>query len=167
MSAGEVIFYLIAGVMIGGGFGVVLSRNIVHAALFFLVALGAVAGVFLLLTVEFLALAQLVVYGGAVIMLILFALMLTRARERPQALFGRNRPLALVAAAALLATFLGGIVSTQWIEQSPRSAIVPVPFQEIGGVLFTIWAVPFIVIALVLTVALDGAIMLAKPEEED
>ncbi len=153
--------------MLLGALGVVLAGNIVHAAIYFIIALGAVAGVYILLTVEFLALVQLVVYGGAVVILILFALMLTRARERPQALFGATRPLGAVAAAGLLAAFIGAIVSTSWIEPADRKDIQPVPFQELGEVIFTTWAAPFIIIGILLSVALDGAILLARQEEEE
>ncbi len=167
VSATEVIFYIIAILMILSALGVVLAGNIVYAAILFSISLGGVAGIYLILTVEFLALVQLLIYGGAVIILILFALMLTRARERPQALFGRTRPLGMLAAAALLAAFIGAAVGTDWIEQSPRDAIEPVPFEEIGDVIFTVFIVPFIVIGILLSVALDGAILLATPEEEE
>ena len=85
MSATEVIFYIVSGLAIASALGVVLSGQIVHAAIFFILALGGVAAIYLILTVEFLALVQLLIYGGAVVILILFALMLTRARERPSA----------------------------------------------------------------------------------
>ncbi len=164
MSATEIVFYCIAFVMIVSGLGVVLARNIVHSALALILALGAVAGVYVILTVEFLALAQLVVYGGAVIMLVLFALMLTRARERPQALFGKNRPFAFTVAAGLLAAFVGGIVASEWATSNPDD-IEPIPFQEIGDVLFSAWAVPFEVISVVLVIAMAGAILLSQPDQ--
>ena len=53
------------------------------------------------------------------------------------------------------------------MEQSPRDAIEPVPFEAIGDVIFTVWIVPFIVIGILLSLALDGAILLATPDEED
>ena len=84
MTATEIIFWIIATGMIVSALGVVLIGNIVHAAIFFAISLGGVAAIYLILTVEFLALAQLLIYGGAVVILVLFALMLTRARERPQ-----------------------------------------------------------------------------------
>ena len=164
MSATEIVFYCIAFFMIVSGLGVVLARNIVHSALALILALGAVAGVYVILTVEFLALAQLVVYGGAVIMLVLFALMLTRARERPQALFGKNRPIAFVIAAGLLTAFVAGIVASEWATTNPDD-IEPVPFQEIGDVLFSAWAVPFEVISVVLVIAMAGAILLSQPDQ--
>ena len=167
MSATEIVFYVIGVMMILSALGVVMVGNIVYAAIFFTLTLGAVAAIYLILTVEFLALVQLLIYGGAVVILILFALMLTRARERPQALFGRTRPLGTLAAMGLLATLIAAAVKTKWVEQSPRDAIEPVPFEAIGDVIFTVWIVPFILIGILLSLALDGAILLATPDEED
>jgi NADH-quinone oxidoreductase subunit J len=167
VSATEVVYYVIAVFAIVSALGVVLSGNIVHAAIFFILSLGGVAGFYLILTVEFLALVQLVVYGGAVTILILFALMLTRARERPQALFGKTRPIGTVAAMALLAAFIGAAVSTDWFEPAAGEQIEPVPFQLLGDVIFTVWIVPFILIGILLSIALDGAVLLALPDEEE
>ena len=121
MSATEIIFYAIAAVMLLSALGVTLVGNIVYAALFFIATLGGVAAVYLLLTVEFLALVQLLIYGGAVVILILFALMLTRARERPQALFGKSRPFGVLAAMGLLAGLIAAAVTTDWVtSRRPR-----------------------------------------------
>lgn len=167
MSATEVIFYFVAVLMLLSALGVVLVGNIVHAALMFMASLGGVAAIYLILTVEFLALVQLLIYGGAVVILILFALMLTRARERPQALFGKTRPLGVMASMGLLAALIGGAVATKWVEPADRDRIEPVPFEAIGDVIFTVWVVPFIVVGILLSIALDGAILLATPEDEE
>jgi NADH-quinone oxidoreductase subunit J len=65
MSYEEVIFYVVGAVTVAGAAGVVFARNIVHAALFLMLALLAVAGVFILLAAEFLAIVQVLIYGGA------------------------------------------------------------------------------------------------------
>ena len=166
VTATQVVFWILAVVMLLSAVGVVTAGNIVYAALFFIAALAGVAGIYLILTVEFIALVQLLVYGSAVVILILFALMLTRARERPQALFGKTRPLGVIAALALLAALIGGIVATAWVEPA-AGAVEPVGLREIGDVIFTVWIVPFIVVGVLLSVALDGAIMLASPDEDD
>ena len=165
VTATQVVFWILAVVMLLSAIGVVTAGNIVYAALFFIAALAGVAGIYLILTVEFIALVQLLVYGSAVVILILFALMLTRARERPQALFGKTRPLGIIAALALLAALIGGVVATTWFE--PANGVVqPVDLREIGDVIFTVWIVPFIVVGVLLSIALDGAIMLASPDED-
>src|SRR3989304_10433636 len=102
MSYEEVIFYFVAALTVLGALGVVLARNAVHSALFLILALLAVAGVFILLSAEFLAIVQGLIYGGAVTILILFAMMLTRVRDLPSALDGPQRPFAALAAGAFL-----------------------------------------------------------------
>ena len=72
------LFILLSVLALGGGLGVVVTRNVVHAALLLLVSLVAVAGLYLILLAEFLALVQVLIYGGAIIIVLLFAIMLTR-----------------------------------------------------------------------------------------
>lgn len=163
MTFEEGIFYVIAGATVIGASGVVLARNVVHAALFLILALLAVAGVFLLLAADFLAIVQILIYGGAVTILVLFAMMLTRARDMPQALDGPQRPLAALAAAAFLGVSTLAIVSTDWPGET--EVITRIPIEDIGRVLFRDWAVPFEIASLVLLVALVGAIILARGEE--
>jgi NADH-quinone oxidoreductase subunit J len=159
----EFIFYLMAAAVIGGGLGVVLVRNVVYAALFLLLTLLAVAAFYILLATEFLALVQILIYAGAVTILLLFVLMLTRARDVPAALDGPQKPIAVVAGLALLGLLVTAAAGTTW----PRDVgtITRVPFESIGDALFRKWAVPFEVASLVLLVALVGAIVLARPEE--
>ena len=96
MTYEEVIFYVVAAVTVIGSIGVVTARNVVHSALFLILALLAVAGVFILLAAEFLAIVQVLIYGGAVTILVLFAMMLTRVRDMPIALDGPQTPSALL-----------------------------------------------------------------------
>ncbi len=163
MSYEEVIFYFVAAVTVLGALGVVLARNVVHSALFLILALLAVAGVFILLSAEFLAIVQILIYGGAVTILILFVMMLTRVRDMPQALDGPQRPFAALAAGAFLALSVLAAVSSDWPGETEKITVVP--FRDLGDALFRIWAVPFEVASLVLLVALIGAIILARSEE--
>ena len=78
---GLVVFYIFGAITLLAALGVVTTRNVVYAALFLLVSLAGVAGLFVVLFAEFLALVQLLIYGGAIIIVILFALMLTRSTE--------------------------------------------------------------------------------------
>jgi NADH-quinone oxidoreductase subunit J len=163
MSYEEIIFYFVAAVTVLGALGVVLARNVVHSALFLILALLAVAGVFILLSAEFLAIVQILIYGGAVTILILFVMMLTRVRDMPQALDGPQRPFAALAAGAFLALSVLAAVSSDWPGETEKITVVP--FRDLGDALFRIWAVPFEVASLVLLVALIGAIILARSEE--
>ncbi len=165
MSYEEGIFYFVAAVTVLGALGVVLARNVVHSALFLILALLAVAGVFILLSAEFLAIVQVLIYGGAVTILILFAMMLTRVRDMPQALDGPQRPFAALAAGAFLGISVLAAVATDWEEVGATDKIHHITIEQIGDVLFRNWAVPFEVASLVLMVALIGAIILARGEE--
>lgn len=163
MTYEEAIFYVVAAVTVIGGLGVVLARNVVHSALFLILALISVAGIFILLAAEFLAIVQVLIYGGAVTILILFAMMLTRVRDMPAALDGPQKPFAALVAGSFLGVAIVAILSTDWPGQT--KAVNVVAFEEIGNALFTTWAVPFEIASLVLTVALLGAIILARSEE--
>jgi len=168
MSYEEVIFYFVAALTVVGALGVVLARNAVHSALFLILALLAVAGVFILLSAEFLAIVQVLIYGGAVTILILFVMMLTRVRDTPSAageLDGPQRPFAALAAGAFLAISVLAALATDWEALGATEEIHPVPFEELGEALFRNWAAPFEVASLVLLVALIGAIVLARQEE--
>ncbi len=156
------LFAVLAFFTLGGGLGVVITRNVVHAALFLLVSLVAVAGVYLILFAEFLALVQVLIYGGAIIIVLLFAIMLTRTAEYPYISDNRQWPLAAAAAGAV-GVVLGAAFWVNGVtESSPGSAA----FSELASSLFTRWAIPFEVASLVLLVALIGAIIIARTGEE-
>jgi NADH-quinone oxidoreductase subunit J len=163
MSYEEVIFYFVAALTVVGGLGVVLARNVVHSALFLIMALLAVAAAFILLSAEFLAIVQVLIYGGAVTILILFAMMLTRVRDTPAALDGPQRPLAALAALSFLVLSNLAVVSTEWPGETEEITVIA--FSDLGDELFRNWAAPFEVASLVLLVALVGAIILARGEE--
>jgi NADH-quinone oxidoreductase subunit J len=163
MTWEEVIFFVIAAVAVIGGLGVVLARSVIHSALFLILALLSVAGIFVLLAADFLAIVQVLVYGGAVTILILFAMMLTRVRDLPSAPDGPQKPIAFVAAIAFAVTSIAAIAGTEFPNESDKINIVS--FEDIGTALFTTWAVPFEIASLVLMVALLGAIIIARGEE--
>jgi NADH-quinone oxidoreductase subunit J len=160
----EVFFYIFAATVIAGALGVVLIRSIVYAALFLVTSLMGVAGIYVLLSVEFLALVQVLIYGGAVMVLILFALMLTRVPELRQNLDGEQKPIAALASIALLGTFIAAFSQTDW----PRdiNSLTTIPCNDIGNALVSRWMVPFEIASLVLLVALVGAIVISMQEDE-
>ena len=103
MTGSLILFYTAATLVILGGIGVVITKNIVYAAFSLLVSMIGIAGVFLLAFAEFLALVQILIYGGAVVIVILFALMLTRIEDFRDLSDSRNRPLALLVSLILFA----------------------------------------------------------------
>ena len=157
------VFIVLAVLTIGGGVGVVVTRNVVHAALALLVSLIAVAGLYLVLFAEFLALVQVLIYGGAIIIVLLFAIMLTRNSEYPRITDNKQWPLAALAALAFLGILIPSFLINRVDDTSPQNAL----FTGIGESLFTTWAVPFEIASLVLLVALIGAIIIARSDEEE
>jgi len=160
----EAVFYILSVMAIAGGIGVVTSQNVVHAALWLILSLLAVAGFYILLASEFLALVQILIYGGAVATIILFGLMLTRGRDLMPVTSGESQRLpALLAGVLLLGVILGGILNTEW----PRyeDVVTLVDTQTIGDALFTTWLLPFEIASVVLLVALVGAIVISRQEE--
>ena len=153
----EPLFVIVAILTLGGGLGVVATRNVVHAALFLLLSLVSVAGIYLLVFAEFLALVQVLIYGGAIVIVLLFAIMLTRSEEYPRISDNPQWPLAIVAGLALF-----GVLAASFLWKLPPASDPEGPgIARIGESLFTDWAVPFEVASLVILVALIGAIIIA------
>lgn len=154
------LFIIVAVFTIGGAVGVVSTRNVVHAALFLLLSLLGAAGAYLLLFAEFLALVQVLIYGGAIIIVVLFAVMLTRSSEYPRITDNRQWPLALLAAAALA----GVLGAAFWLAPEIVAEPQAPAFTGLAASLFTKWALPFEIASLVLLVALIGAIIIARQQ---
>ena len=153
-----VLFYVVAALTLGGALGVVMTRNIVYAAFALLASLIGVAGIFLLAFAEFLALVQVLIYGGAIVIVILFALMLTRIEDFEHLTDHRQWPVAAIVAIAVFGIIAATIVTTA-VRTTDRQGI---SFEALGNSLFTQWAVPFEVASLVLLVALIGSVVLVR-----
>ena len=136
----------------------VLTRNIVYAAFALLVTLMGVAGVFLIAFAEFLALVQVLIYGGAIIIVILFALMLTRIQDLERVSENPHWPIAAVTAIAMFGLLAAAIAGTT-VRTAEREGV---GFADLGTTLFEQWAVPFEVASLVLLVAIIGAVVLVR-----
>ena len=165
MTTVLVFFFILAAMTMIGAVGTVAARNVVHAALFLILSLMAVAGLFVLLLAEFLAIVQVLIYGGAITILLLFALMLTRARETSLKLDNNQRVLAFLATGAVFAALTAIFLMSDWpgpVEDPQRPG-----FIAISEVLFQQWAIPFEIASLVLLVALIGAIVISRPGPEE
>jgi NADH-quinone oxidoreductase subunit J len=161
------VLFSVAGVVaVAAAVLVVTSRRIVHAALWLVVALGAVAGCFGALHAEFVALVQILVYVGAIVVLVLFALMLTKAPTNPlPGLTTGRSPFAAVVATVLALVLGSGVVLAFGNEK-----IKPVPdgsAQAVGTQVFKAWVLPFEVLSVLLLAALIGAIALSQRKKED
>ncbi|MFE5188638.1 NADH-quinone oxidoreductase subunit J [Streptomyces sp. NPDC056628] len=159
----EITFLLVGLVTFGAALVTVTSRQLVHAALWLVMALGGLAVEYLLLTAEFIAWVQVLIYVGSVVVLLLFGLMLTRAPigRSPNADSG-NRWAALAVAAVAAVTLVWVVVDafrTTWIDLDGPAAGST---QATGESLFQNWVLPFEGLSVLLLAALVGAIVLSR-----
>ena len=159
----EIAFLLVGLVTFGAAVVTVTTKQLVHAALWLVVALGGLAVEYLLLTAEFIAWVQVLIYVGSVVVLLLFGLMLTRAPigRSPDADSG-NRWAALtvaIAAAAALVWVVVDAFRTTWIDLDGAAAGST---AVTGASLFQSWVLPFEALSVLLLAALVGAIVLSR-----
>ena len=170
-----IAFIVLSVLTLGGGIMVARDRNLFHGALWLLVCLFGVAGLFVLLAAPFLAAVQVLVYMGAIVILIIFAIMLTRRVMGEQELPNSQWPVGL-AMSALAFLVLGFIL---WRATVPTTAEIPALLPAVAGgtigvdsvVLFgkslvatDQYALPFELASLLLTGAMIGAIVIAREE---
>ncbi|MGH2703966.1 MAG: NADH-quinone oxidoreductase subunit J family protein [Actinomycetota bacterium] len=141
----------------------VTTKNVVHGALWLLVVLSGAAVIFLLLTAEFVGWVQVLIYVGAVVVLLLFGLMLTRAPIGRTAMDNQQRGLAALVAGGLFA--ITSIVIWRAFEGQTLDFGRTFSSQNLGRVLFTRFVLPFEVVSVLLLAALVGAVVLAKRDE--
>lgn len=162
-SGVEIAFLLVGLVTFGAALVTVTTKQLVHAALWLVVTLGGLAVEYLLLTAEFIAWVQVLIYLGSVVVLLLFGLMLTKAPigRSPDADAG-HRPVALavaVVAAVSLVWVVADAFRTTWIDlDGPAKGSTEVS----GRVLFRYWVLPFEALSVLLLAALVGAIVLSR-----
>lgn len=167
MPGSPVVFIILAAVAVGTALGMVLSRNAVYSALFLALNFSAVAMLYLILGAPFIALSQITVYAGSIMVLFLFVIMLLGAENLPNTNELRWQPLLAIP----LVVILAGDFALNLVRRSGElaaAASVPDNFgapAQIGEMLFTQFALPFEVTAVILLTATVGAIMLAKPDK--
>ena len=188
----DVVFWLLTVMAVGGALGVVLVPDLFRAALLLIVVFMAVAGFFILLSAEFLAVVQVLIYVGAIAILIIFAVMLTRDVQRGN-LPNRLQIPAAVFAALLLAALVTVAVDTKWdflpADQQARAELVQTSavttltaevlteagvtdpeeqaeVQESGlaDLLISDYVLPFEAVSVLLLAALIGALVLVRPD---
>lgn len=159
----QVAFGVTAALIVVASLRLVTTKNVVHGALYLVLVLGGAAVLFLLFLAEFVAWVQVLIYVGAVIVLLLFGLMLTRAPIGRTALDNQQRGFAALVAAAVFA-----ITSTVlWRAFEGKKIGVGEAFKttELGNQLFTKFVLPFEIVSVVLLAALVGAVVLAKRDD--
>ena len=158
----DVLLAALGAVTLGSAALVVTTRHVVRAGLWLVVTLGAVAGLYLVLTAELVAWVQVLLYVGAVVVLLLFAVMLTRAP------IGASQDLDRPRWPGLLVGGGAGLGLASLLAGAYRWSRVPIPgpgtATRIGEQIFTSWVLPFEVLSVLLLAALVGAIVVARPD---
>ncbi|MEU6751505.1 NADH-quinone oxidoreductase subunit J [Spirillospora sp. NPDC046719] len=164
MSGQEIVFTLLGVVAVGAGIMVVTTRRLVHAALWLVLSFGALAGGYLVLTAEFVAWVQVLIYVGAVVVLLLFGIMLTRAPIGDSAdLDSGNRWAAAAVAVATAAVLVTVMVMGFRAERMPLRAGGG-SASALGAGVFRTWVLPFEVLSVLLLASLVGAIVLSRTD---
>ena len=164
MDLFAVIFYIFAIITLGSGGIVVFSRNIVHSAFALLFAFFGVAGIYVLLMADFLAVTQLMIYVGGILVLLIFGVMLTQRQIDVDIRTGTVQVIpALIIVSALAGTLVGMFWSTTW-KTTSLTPIEPTA-SKIGELLLTNYLLPFEIASVILLVALIGAAMIARREK--
>lgn len=156
------VFSVIA---LGAALMVVNLRNIVHCAYFLALTLISTAAIYIILSADFVGIAQILIYGGAVTVLLVFAIMLTRLPGDEEAVYNTWRPFAAFLAAGISIMLVTLVYKTPWGLGQP--AAKGMDLQLFSEMLFGKYLVPFEAISLVLLAAMVGAIYLAKKGDED
>jgi NADH-quinone oxidoreductase subunit J len=160
--AQNIFFGIIAAIMIGAAFRVVTVRNVVHAALWLVLVMSGAAALYILLAAEFVGVTQILVYVGAVMVLLLFGTMLTRAqigseKDLNNRSWALGIPVAGVLFLAMAVALIGGFEDTELPRDPDRVTV-----QQISDDLFSPYLVPFLALSFVLVATVIGAIVLAR-----
>jgi NADH-quinone oxidoreductase subunit J len=167
--AQAIAFYIIAACILGFAVLVVSTKDTVHSVLFLVLDFLFVSALYVLLGAPFLAVIQVLVYAGGIVVLYLFVVMLVNLKRPAEAHQDPHRrgKLGFALAAAVLLEF-GVIVASGYLQPSQAVAAAPVPVtgntEQVGWLLYTSYLIPFEIASMLLLVAMIGAIVLAKRE---
>lgn len=163
MTAQEIAFVILGGLGSLAAIRLVTSQNVVHAALYLVVALAMVGGVYLVVAAEFLAWVQVLIYVGAIVVLVLFSLMLTKAPIGRETLDNQQRGIAALVGVGVLAG-LAFLIQDAFGGQ-PKIGSDVGRTAEVGTALFRDFVLPFEVVSVLLLAALVGAVVIARKDE--
>ena len=166
MELYEVLFWVMAVVMGVSAIRVVTSRNVVHAALYLVATLLGAAIMFVLMYAEFVAWVQVLVYVGAIVVLMLFGLMLTRAPIGKGSFDNDQRPLAAVCALAVFVVSSVIMIDAFDGREIDFTREVGTTSKQVGETIFSEFVLPFEVVSVLLLAALVGAVVIARRDGE-
>jgi len=158
----DALLWVFGFVMIFAGLLVVTMRDIIRCGLAMIVCFGALAGIYVILGAPLIAAAQVIVYIGAISVLILFAIMLTQTKDAPSRLVFQSQAIPAAIASVIIAVVVAlAIAATDWHEATER---VRVATDALSTVLFNQYVLPFEVVSVMLLAAVIGGVFLAKRE---
>jgi NADH-quinone oxidoreductase subunit J len=156
----DVLFVLFAAVMLGSALLVVTLRDIIRSGLAMIVCFGSLAGIYVLLGSPIMAATQVLVYIGAISVLVLFAIMLTQTKGGPARLVFQTQWWAAAIAAIVIVIILAGVVgSTDWQASAERASVTT---EAVARLLFDEYTLPFEAVSVLLLAAVIGGVFLAK-----
>jgi NADH:ubiquinone oxidoreductase subunit 6 (subunit J) len=158
----DALFWILAAVMLGAAILVVTMRDIIRCGLAMMVAFGALAGIYVVLGAPLIAAAQVIVYIGAISVLILFAIMLTQTKSAPSRLVFQTQAVPAAISSIVIAIVIAlAIGATDWGEVPER---IRVATNAMSQVLFNDFVLPFEIVSVLLLAAVIGGVFLAKRE---
>ena len=167
MSAVLLIFFVLAGLAVLGALSLVFQRHPIHSALSLIVVMVCLAGLYLLMGAEFIAAVQIIVYGGAIMVLFIFVIMLLNAGEEERTDFSKIAKFAgLPLALALTASIAAAIVKPAAAIPNATQAVIPEATKQISTMLFKEFVYPFELTSFLILVAIMGALVLAQREKK-
>ena len=161
----DLLFLLFAGILLGTGLMVVIGRNIIRSGLWMIGCFAALAGLYVLLGATLVAAAQVLIYIGAISVLVLFAIMLTQSKAGPARLVFHHQAWAAALVSLGLALLLTLVVAgTAWPGVQAQRLVSPA--DELARLLFSDYVLAFEVVSVLLLAAVIGGVFLAKRERE-
>ena len=163
MNASLAIFFVLAAVAVAGAVSLILQRHPIHSALSLIVVMVALAGLYLLLGAEFVAAVQIIVYGGAIMVLFVFVIMLLNAGEEERTNFSRIAAYAGVPMAVAVAGLISAAIARSSLPSAQATAALT-STKSLSMLLFRDFVYPFELTSFLILVAILGAIVLAQRE---
>ena len=168
--AEAIAFYTLAAFILGFAVLVITTKNTVHSVLFLVVNFLFVAALYVLLGAQFLAVIQVLVYAGGIVVLYLFVVMLVNLKRPPEAHQDPHRMTKIGASLAAAILLEVAVIAFSGYVKAPPATVAPPPLpvvgntEQVGWLLYTNYLIPFEIASMLLLVAMIGAIVLAKRE---
>jgi NADH:ubiquinone oxidoreductase subunit 6 (subunit J) len=158
----DALFWVLAALMVLSGLMVVTMRDIIRCGLAMIVCFGALAGIYVILGAPLIAATQVIVYIGAISVLILFAIMLTQTKDAPTRLVFQTQAVPAAIASVIIGVIVAlAIAATDWSEAAKRAHVAT---DQLATVLFDQFVLPFEIVSVLLLAAVIGGVYLAKRE---